>query len=100
MNLLMVIAIAGAIVINEFLEAATVAFLFAVSLALESWSVGRARRAIAALMSISPNTARVVDSDGTETEVDVQSVPVGATIVARPGEKFPLDGKIVKGETT
>jgi Cd2+/Zn2+-exporting ATPase len=100
MNLLMMIAIAGALVIDEFLEAATVAFLFAVSLALESWSVGRARRAIAALMSISPNTARVVRSDGTEIVVDVQSVPVGTTIVARPGEKFPLDGKIVKGETT
>ncbi|MGE0535198.1 MAG: heavy metal translocating P-type ATPase [Pirellulales bacterium] len=100
MNLLMVVAISGAFVIDEFLEAATVAFLFAVSLALESWSVGRARRAIAALMSISPNTARVIDADGTETKVDVQRVPVGTTIVARPGEKFSLDGKIVKGETT
>ena len=100
MNLLMTIAVAGALIIDEFFEAATVAFLFAVSLALESWSVGRARRAIAALMSISPNTARVVSLDGIETVVDVQSVPVGTTIVARPGEKFPLDGKIVKGETT
>ncbi len=100
MNLLMTIAVAGALIIDEFFEAATVAFLFAVSLALESWSVGRARRAIAALMSISPNTARVVTSDGKETVVDVQNIPVGTTIVARPGEKFPLDGKIVKGETT
>jgi Cd2+/Zn2+-exporting ATPase len=100
MNLLMTIAVAGALIIGEFLEAATVAFLFAVSLALESWSVGRARRAIAALMSISPNTARVIGTDGKETVVDVRSVHVGTTILARPGEKFPLDGKIVKGETT
>ena len=100
MNLLMTIAVAGALIIDEFLEAATVAFLFAVSLALESWSVGRARRAIAALMSISPNTARVVGADGNETMVDVRSVHVGTTILARPGEKFSLDGKIVKGETT
>jgi len=100
MNLLMTIAVAGALIINEFFEAATVALLFAVSLALESWSVGRARRAIAALMSISPNTARVVGPDGNETVVAVQNIPVGTTIVARPGEKFPLDGKIVKGETT
>jgi len=100
MNLLMIVAISGAFLIDEFLEAATVAFLFAVSLALESWSVGRARRAIAALMSISPNTARVVQSDGTEAVVGVKDIEVGTTIVARPGEKFPLDCKIVKGETT
>ncbi|MBX9792293.1 MAG: heavy metal translocating P-type ATPase [Pirellulales bacterium] len=99
MNLLMIVAITGAFPIDEFLEAATVAFLFAVSLALESWSVGRARRAIAALMSISPNTARVVQSDGKEAVVDVKDILVGTIIVARPGERFPLDGKIVKGET-
>jgi Cd2+/Zn2+-exporting ATPase len=100
MNLLMTVAVAGALAIDEFSEAATVAFLFAVSLALESWSVGRARRAIAALMSLTPDRARLVHPDGTETLVDVTEVPVGATVVVRPGDKFPLDGKIVKGETT
>ncbi len=54
MNLLMVIAIAGAIGIGELFEGATVAFLFALSLALESWSVGRARRAISALLDLAP----------------------------------------------
>ncbi len=100
MNLLMTVAIVGALAIDEFFEAATVAFLFAVSLALESWSVGRARRAIAALMSLSPNTARVLGPDRSESLVDVGNVAVGTTVVIRPGEKFPLDGKIVKGETT
>lgn len=100
MNLLMTIAVAGALGISEYLEAATVAFLFAVSLALESWSVGRARRAIAALMSLTPEIARVVGANGIETEVDVQNVAVGTTVIVRPGEKFPLDGRIIKGETT
>ena len=100
MNLLMSIAVAGALVIDEFFEAATVAFLFAVSLALESWSVGRARRAIAALISLTPDEARLVNSNGSETLVAVRTVAVGATVVVLPGEKFPLDGKIVKGETT
>ncbi|MBI2826494.1 MAG: heavy metal translocating P-type ATPase [Planctomycetia bacterium] len=100
MNLLMTIAVGGALLIDEFFEAATVAFLFAVSLTLESWSVARARRAIGALMSLSPDTARLVAADGTETVVDVQEVPVGAAIVVRPGDKFPLDGRISKGETT
>ena len=100
MNLLMTVAVIGAIAINEFFEAATVAFLFAVSLALESWSVGRARQAIRALMSLSPDVARIAGPDGNETLVDVRNVPVGATVVVRPGDKFPLDGKVVKGETT
>ncbi len=100
MNLLMTIAVAGALAIGEFFEAATVSFLFAVSLALESWSVGRARRAITALMSLSPAQARVVGPDGSESLVGVQDVSVGTTVVVRPGEKFALDGRIVSGETT
>jgi Zn2+/Cd2+-exporting ATPase len=100
MNLLMIAAILGAIVIDEYFEAATVAFLFAVSLALESWSVGRARRAIAALISLTPETAKVIRPDGSEAIVPAEEVEVGSTVVVLPGEKFPLDGKIVKGETT
>jgi Cd2+/Zn2+-exporting ATPase len=100
MNLLMMIAVAGALGIREFFEAATVAFLFALSLALESWSVGRARRAIGALMSLTPDTARIVQPDGSEVEENVQSVAIGTTVIVRPGEKIPLDGRIIKGETT
>jgi Cd2+/Zn2+-exporting ATPase len=100
MNLLMTIAVAGALGIREVFEAATVAFLFALSLALESWSVGRARHAIATLLSLTPDTARIARPDGSEVEVDVQTVPVGTTVIVRPGEKIPLDGRIIKGETT
>jgi len=100
MNLLMMVAVVGAIFINEFFEAATVAFLFAVSLLLESWSVGRARRAIAALISLSPETANVIQPDGREENVPAAEAVVGSRVVVRPGEKFPLDGKIIKGETT
>jgi Cd2+/Zn2+-exporting ATPase len=100
MNLLMMVAVVGAVLIGELLEGATVAFLFAVSLALEAWSVGRARRAIAALMSLTPETARVLRPAGREVLLNAHAVPVGATIVVKPGDKFPLDGKIVRGETT
>lgn len=54
MNLLMTIAVAGAMALGEWFEAATVAWLFSLSLALEAWSVGRARRAVAALMKLAP----------------------------------------------
>lgn len=100
MNLLMTIAVAGAIGIGEYFESATVAFLFALSLALEAWSVGRARRAISALMALSPPKARIRSTDGREELVDAVTVPVGSEIVVKPGEKFPLDGRIREGETT
>jgi Cd2+/Zn2+-exporting ATPase len=99
MNLLMTIAVAGAIAIGEYFEAATVAFLFAVALLLESWSVGRARRAIAALMDLSPQTARCVEGEAV-TEKPVAEVQVGATVRVKPGERIPLDGKVVKGSTS
>jgi Cd2+/Zn2+-exporting ATPase len=97
MNLLMVVAVSGAAAIGEWFEAATVAFLFSVSLLLESWSVGRARRAIAALMNLAPPSARIRDEHGQEKEVPPAEVNAGTVFVVRPGEKIPLDGKIVKG---
>ena len=96
MNLLMVIAIVGAISIGEWFEGATVAFLFSVALLLEHWSVGRARRAVAALMDLSPTKAYVIG----EGEKEVEEVKVGARILVRPGEKVPLDAVIEKGSTS
>lgn len=101
MNLLMLTAFCGAIAIRQWLEAASVAFLFSVALFLESWSVGRARRAIKALMDISPSTARYVcPHDGDIEEKPVEEVPPGAIVLVRPGEKVPLDGVITRGFTS
>jgi len=100
MNVLMTIAVVGAVGLGEWLEGATVAFLFMVSHLLETWSVNRARRAIQSLMELSPERARVLRPDGAEEELDVEDVRVGSRILVRPGEKFPLDGKVVDGETT
>jgi Cd2+/Zn2+-exporting ATPase len=97
MNLLMVVAVCGAVAINQWAEAATVAFLFSLSLALEAWSVGRARRAVAALMNLAPPTARFVQPDGREEAVAPDKVPVGAKFRVRPGDRFPLDGRVVEG---
>ena len=97
MNLLMTVAVLGAMGIGEWFEAATVTFLFALSLALESWSLGRARRAVAALMDLAPPTARLLNPDGTEEEVRPQDVAVGSIVVVRPGERIPLDGRVARG---
>lgn len=97
MNLLMTVAVIGALAIGDWLEAATVAFLFALSLALEGWSVGRARRAIAALLDLAPPIARIRDSSGVEREVLAIDVPVGSRFIVKPGERVPLDGRVVAG---
>lgn len=99
MNLLMTNAVIGAAAIGEWFEAATVAFLFSVSLLLESWSVGRARRAIAALMDLTPPTARIRDETDSEREVSPDEVAIGQAFVVRPAEKIPLDGKVVGGHS-
>lgn len=101
MNLLMLIAVAGALAIGEWFEAATVTFLFAVALLLEAWSVGRARAAIKALVALSPRTARYRSPETGEVhETAVDAVPIGATVLVRPGEKVPLDGVVTEGNTS
>ncbi|MDP7149416.1 MAG: cation-translocating P-type ATPase [Paracoccaceae bacterium] len=97
MNLLMVVAVTGAIFLGEYFEAATVAFFFSLSLYLESWSVGRARNAVAALLDLAPPTARVIREDGSEADVLAAQVAVGDRFVVRGGDRIPLDGEVTDG---
>lgn len=99
MNFLMTLAVIGAMAIGEWFEAATVTFLFALSLALESWSVGRARRAVEALMAIAPPMVRVLRVGGREEEVAPAEVLVGTRFRVRPGERMPLDGIVLQGSS-
>jgi Cd2+/Zn2+-exporting ATPase len=100
MNLLMTVAVLGAMAIGEWFEAATVSFLFALSLAIESWSVGRARRAIAALLDLAPPSARLLRPDGSEATVPVAEVRPGDRFIVPAGERIPLDGRVVAGTGT
>ena len=101
MNLLMAVAVAGAIALGESFEAAAVAFLFSLSLVMEGWSVGRARHAIRELMDLSPVTARYMRPGRRDpVEGQAEDVPAGATVLVRPGEKVPLDGIVSKGRTS
>ena len=97
MNLLMVVAVAGAIGLGEYFEAATVAFFFSLSLYLESWSVGRARNAVSALLDLAPPTARVIRDDGTEATEPAAEVAIGDRFVVRGGDRIPLDGEVTEG---
>ncbi len=97
MNLLMIIAVSGALLLGAYFEAATVAFFFSLSLYLESWSVGRARNAVAALLDLAPPTARVIRDDGSEEDVLAAQVVVGDRFIVRGGDRIPLDGEVVDG---
>lgn len=99
MNVLMTVAVIGAAAIGEWSEGAAVVFLFALSEALEAFSLNRARRAIQALLKLAPETALV--KRGSEIkEVPAQEVNVGEIISIRAGAKVPLDGEVVAGEST
>ena len=101
MNLLMTLAVIGAVFLGAWFEAATVTFLFALALLLEHWSMGRTRRAIASLFDLTPPMARCFDPNtGQFVEKPVEEVPVGTTVIVRPHEKIPLDGTVLKGTSS
>jgi Zn2+/Cd2+-exporting ATPase len=97
-NVLMVIAVAGAIALSEWTEAASVVFLFALAQLLESRAMDRARGAIRALMDLAPVEA-IVLRDGHHDRIPVDDVRVGDTILVGPGEKVPLDGRVLAGDS-
>jgi Cd2+/Zn2+-exporting ATPase len=97
-NVLMLIAAAGAILLGQWSEAAAVVFSFAVAQALEARTLDRARVAIRALMDLAPAEALVRDGSG-ERKVAIDTVAPGMIILIRPGEKIPLDGAVVAGRS-
>ncbi|MBI3493442.1 MAG: cadmium-translocating P-type ATPase, partial [Acidobacteria bacterium] len=97
-NVLMLIAAAGAVVLGQWSEAAAVVFLFALAQMLEARTLDRARNAIRALLDLTPAEALVRDAAG-ERRVDVEQITPGAIIVVRPGEKIPLDGEVAAGQS-
>lgn len=98
-NFLMALATVGAIVIGEYPEAVFVMLFYQVGEFFQSWAVGKSRASIAALMDIRPDSANV-ERDGEVTEVDPDEVAVGETIVIRPGERVPIDGVVLEGNSS
>ncbi|MCE1245500.1 MAG: heavy metal translocating P-type ATPase [Firmicutes bacterium] len=99
MNVLMTIAVIGAAILGDWLEASTVVFLFSLAFLLERHSMERSRRAIHELMNLTPDTA-LVKTEG-KTEVRLPSeVQEGEIIIIKPGERIPLDGIITAGSST
>ncbi len=98
-DLLMVTAAIGAACVNSWAEGAVLLALFSSSNALEHHALGRTRRAVRALMALSPDLATLVHSDG-ERVVPVETLVVGDVILVRPGERVAADGVVLAGDTT
>ncbi|BAZ46921.1 zinc-transporting P-type ATPase (plasmid) [Chondrocystis sp. NIES-4102] len=97
-NFLMTIATLGAIAIHELPEAVAVMLFFQVGELFQGFAVGRSRRSIKSLLEVRPDKANLI-VDGVIREVDPEKVEVGNTIIIKPGEKVPLDGEILSGNS-
>ncbi len=99
MRTLMTVAVIGGVIIGEWAEVAIVVILFAVSEALERFSMDRARQSISSLMQIAPKEALIVRG-GHEALVHVDEIKVGDIMIVKPGEKIAMDGVIVNGHSS
>ncbi|HOF11334.1 MAG TPA: cation-translocating P-type ATPase [Treponemataceae bacterium] len=95
-DLLVTIAIIGAIFIGEYWEAAAVSFLFMLGEWLEARTIEKTRSSIKSLLDLAPVTARV-KRNGAELEIPAEEVVIGDVIIIKPGEKIPADGKVIEG---
>ena len=98
-NFLMAVATVGAIALGEFREGVAVMLFYQIGELFQSVAVGKSRKNIAALMDIRPDYANIV-VDGQLEKVDPDEVEIGTTIVVNPGEKVPIDGIIIEGNTS
>jgi Cd2+/Zn2+-exporting ATPase len=97
-NFLMSLAILGAIVIEEYVEAASLAFLFSLAELLEEFSVERARRSLRELIKLAPREARV-RRNGEELLCPIEEIAVGEVCIVKPGERIALDGQVLSGSS-
>ncbi|HYW36159.1 MAG TPA: heavy metal translocating P-type ATPase [Balneolaceae bacterium] len=96
-DVLMILAAAGAAAINKWVGGATLLFLFSLSNTLQYYAMGRSRKAIRSLMKLRPDKALVRSEDGTETYRPVDKLSIGEIIVVKPGERIPIDGEVKSG---
>jgi Cd2+/Zn2+-exporting ATPase len=98
-NALMAVAVTGAFLIGQWPEAAMVMALYAIAEAIEARAVDRARGAIKSLLALSPEQAEVSQEDGGWLRIDVKSVALNSVVRISPGERVPLDGNVLAGQS-
>lgn len=98
-HFLMLAVAAGSASIGAWGEGATLLFLFSLSGALEHYALGRTQKEIRSLFHEAPKTATVLDAQGNEAEVKVESLKPGMRLLVKPGSQFPVDAEVLKGAT-
>ena len=98
-NALMSVAVTGAFVLGQWPEAAMVMALYAIAELIEARSVDRARNAIKGLMALAPESAETRQADGTWANVPTSGIAVGSVVRIKPGERVPLDGVVIAGNS-
>ena len=98
-NFLMAVATVGAILLGDYSEGVAVMLFYQIGELFQSYAVGKSRRNISELMDIRPDYANI-EKDGKLEKVDPDEVEIGTVIVVQPGEKIPIDGIVVEGQTT
>ena len=99
-NFLMAIATVGAIALGEYGEGTAVMLFYQIGEWFQSYAVGKSRRNISELMDIRPDYANIEDDSGNIVQVDPDEVEIGSIIIVKPGEKIPIDGKIIEGTSS
>lgn len=99
MNVLMTIAVVGAVAIGEWIEGALVVIFFSLSNTLSVYTLEKARNSIKALMGLAPKEASII-RNGQEMRLDVKEIQIDDVMIVKPGEKIAMDGIIVKGSST
>lgn len=98
-NFLMAVATVGAICLGDYSEGVAVMLFYQIGELFQSYAVGKSRKNISALMDIRPDYANI-EVDGKLEQVDPDDIAVGSIIVVQPGEKVPIDGKVIEGSST
>ena len=99
-NFLMAMATVGAIALGEYSEGTAVMLFYQIGEWFQSYAVGKSRRNISELMDIRPDYANIEDDYGNIVQVDPDEVEIGSIIIVKPGEKIPIDGKIIEGTSS
>ena len=102
---LMAVATVGALALGraktgDYVEGVAVMLFYQIGELFQSYAVGKSRRSISDLMDIRPDYANILRDDGTDEQVDPDEVEVGSVIVVKPGEKIPMDGVVIRGQST
>ncbi len=99
-EMLMIFAAVGSAIIGYWTEGAILIFIFALSGALETYTMNKSQKELSSLMKLRPETAWLLDEAGNATKVAVDSLIVGSRLLVKPGESFPVDGVIINGRSS